>query len=140
SATGSSACRWGCRRRIRIRDLEVVVTLRVTRKHHAERDAHFAKVVVTLRVTRKYYVERDAHFAVSDRPEHAMPFQSLGLHPPLVRAVREMRYAEPTPIQAQAIPAILAGRDVIATAQTGTGKTAAFLLPVLHHLLARPLK
>ena len=57
-----------------------------------------------------------------------MPFKSLGLHPLLVQAVAEMRYAEPTPIQAEAIPAILAGRDLIATAQTGTGKTAAFLL------------
>src|SRR5437660_2620852 len=67
-----------------------------------------------------------------------MPFKSLGLHPLLVQAVAEMRYAEPTPIQAEAIPAILAGRDLIATAQTGTGKTAAFLLPILHELLALP--
>jgi ATP-dependent RNA helicase RhlE len=67
-----------------------------------------------------------------------MPFKALGLHPLLVRAVREMRYAEPTPIQAEAIPAILADRDVIATAQTGTGKTAAFLLPILHQLLGLP--
>src|SRR6266404_4945362 len=65
-----------------------------------------------------------------------MPFNSLGLNPALVRATREIGYAEPTPIQAEAIPAVLAGRDVIATAQTGTGKTAAFLLPILHHLLA----
>jgi ATP-dependent RNA helicase RhlE len=48
-----------------------------------------------------------------------------------------MHYTEPTPIQAEAIPVILAGRDVIATAQTGTGKTAAFLLPVLHRLLGK---
>jgi ATP-dependent RNA helicase RhlE len=64
-----------------------------------------------------------------------MPFNALGLNAALVRATREIGYAEPTPIQAEAIPAILAGRDVIATAQTGTGKTAAFLLPILHHLL-----
>src|SRR3954447_11555015 len=67
-----------------------------------------------------------------------MPFRALNLNPLLVQAVREMRYVEPTPIQAEAIPAILAGRDLIATAQTGTGKTAAFLLPILNQLLALP--
>src|SRR5262245_62655379 len=67
-----------------------------------------------------------------------MPFKAMGLHPLLVQAIREMRYVEPTPIQAQAIPIILGGRDLIATAQTGTGKTAAFLLPVLHRLLSLP--
>jgi ATP-dependent RNA helicase RhlE len=67
-----------------------------------------------------------------------MPFKKLGLHPHLVAATRRMHYIEPTPIQAEAIPPILVGRDVIATAQTGTGKTAAFLLPVLHHLLGKP--
>ena len=66
-----------------------------------------------------------------------MPFKKLGLHPHLVAATRRMHYTEPTPIQAEAIPAILAGRDVIATAQTGTGKTAAFLLPLLHRLLGK---
>lgn len=64
-----------------------------------------------------------------------MPFKALGLHPSLVQATRDLRYVEPTPIQAEAIPAILAGRDVLATAQTGTGKTAAYMLPVLHRLL-----
>jgi ATP-dependent RNA helicase RhlE len=67
-----------------------------------------------------------------------MPFQALGLHPALVKATREIHYVEPTPIQAQAIPPILAGRDLLATAQTGTGKTAAFLLPILHRLLGQP--
>jgi ATP-dependent RNA helicase RhlE len=67
-----------------------------------------------------------------------MPFKALGLHPPLVQATREMRYAEPTPIQAEAIPLILKGRDVIGTAQTGTGKTAAFLLPILNRLMDLP--
>jgi ATP-dependent RNA helicase RhlE len=67
-----------------------------------------------------------------------MSFKALGLHPVLVQATREMRYTEPTPIQVQAIPAVLAGRNLIATAQTGTGKTAAFLLPILHQLLGRP--
>ncbi len=67
-----------------------------------------------------------------------MPFKSLGLHPLLVRATTELGYAEPTPVQAGAIPPALTGRDVIATAQTGTGKTAAFLLPLLHRLLDLP--
>lgn len=67
-----------------------------------------------------------------------MSFNKFGLHPQLVAATQRAHYVEPTPIQAEAIPAILAGRDVIATAQTGTGKTAAFVLPVLHRLLGKP--
>jgi ATP-dependent RNA helicase RhlE len=67
-----------------------------------------------------------------------MPFRKLGLHSSLVQATKEMRYAEPTPVQAEAIPLVLAGRDLIATAQTGTGKTAAFLLPILHRLQHLP--
>lgn len=61
-------------------------------------------------------------------------FAELGLLPELLRAVRDAEYHTPTPIQAQAIPAVLQGKDVLACAQTGTGKTAGFLLPILHHL------
>jgi ATP-dependent RNA helicase RhlE len=64
-----------------------------------------------------------------------MPFQKFGLPAPLLHNLRTLGYAKPTPIQAQAIPAIRSGRDLVATAQTGSGKTAAFLLPVLHGLL-----
>src|SRR4030088_2000331 len=63
------------------------------------------------------------------------PFDLLGLDPVLLRAVYGLGYEAPTPIQKEAIPAILTGRDVIGTAQTGSGKTAAFLLPILHRLL-----
>jgi ATP-dependent RNA helicase RhlE len=63
-----------------------------------------------------------------------MSFDSLGLRADLLRAVASQRYGRPTPIQAQAIPEILAGHDLLAGAQTGTGKTAAFVLPVLHRL------
>ncbi|MDD3762322.1 MAG: DEAD/DEAH box helicase [Nevskiales bacterium] len=67
-----------------------------------------------------------------------MSFDSLGLGPGLVRAVADQGYDTPTPIQARAIPAILQGRDLLAAAQTGTGKTAAFTLPMLHRLMQRP--
>ena len=61
-------------------------------------------------------------------------FQSLGLAPELLRALEEQGYTEPFPIQCEAIPAGLEGRDVVGSAQTGTGKTAAFLLPILQRL------
>ena len=67
-----------------------------------------------------------------------MPFQALGLHPLLLRATKELGYTDPTPVQAGAIPPALLGRDILATAQTGTGKTAAFVLPIMHRLLAQP--
>jgi ATP-dependent RNA helicase RhlE len=67
-----------------------------------------------------------------------MSFRALGLEPSILRAVQEAGYTEPTPIQAAAIPQILAGHDVIGIAQTGTGKTAAFVLPVLTRLASLP--
>ncbi len=63
-----------------------------------------------------------------------MNFEELNLAPAIMQAVRELGYENPTPIQAQAIPAVLAGHDLLAGAQTGTGKTAAFTLPMLHKL------
>ncbi|MCZ2441364.1 MAG: DEAD/DEAH box helicase [Burkholderiales bacterium] len=70
-----------------------------------------------------------------------MNFKDLGLSEPILRAVREQGYETPTPIQAQAIPAVLAGGDLMAGAQTGTGKTAGFTLPLLQRLSAgKPLR
>ena len=63
-----------------------------------------------------------------------MSFSDLGLLPELLRAVADKGYDTPSPIQLQAIPAVLAGRDVLAGAQTGTGKTAGFVLPILQRL------
>lgn len=65
-----------------------------------------------------------------------MPFSALGLSPSLIRAIADEGYETPTPIQSQAIPTVLAGHDLLATAQTGTGKTAAFSLPLLQRLQA----
>uniref|UniRef100_E1T8T0 ATP-dependent RNA helicase RhlE n=1 Tax=Burkholderia sp. (strain CCGE1003) TaxID=640512 RepID=E1T8T0_BURSG len=67
-----------------------------------------------------------------------MSFDSLGLSEPLVRAVHELGYTTPTPIQTQAIPAVLNGGDLLAGAQTGTGKTAGFTLPILQRLHSMP--
>src|SRR5918996_3519615 len=67
-----------------------------------------------------------------------MPFTQLKLNPALVKATKELGFVRPTPIQAAAMPPALQGRDVIATAQTGSGKTAAFLLPIINRLIDRP--
>lgn len=65
-------------------------------------------------------------------------FESLGLSPQILQAIKEKGYTSPSPIQAQAIPAVLNGRDLMAAAQTGTGKTAGFTLPILERLLKGP--
>ena len=69
---------------------------------------------------------------------HYMSFRPLGLDPKILQAVEEAGYTEPTPIQSAAIPSIIAGNDLIGIAQTGTGKTAAFTLPILTRLAALP--
>jgi len=73
---------------------------------------------------------------VTDTQNISGNFADLGLAEPLLRALQAAGYTTPTPIQAQAIPALLQGRDMLGLAQTGTGKTAAFTLPILHHLAA----
>ncbi len=67
-----------------------------------------------------------------------MDFDQFGLHPDLLRGVQDLGFTRPTPIQNDAIPPALAGRDVLGCAMTGSGKTAAFLLPILHRLLEKP--
>src|ERR671918_619607 len=67
-----------------------------------------------------------------------MPFAKFKLHPDLLKGVRELGFTRATPIQEQAIPPALEGRDLLACAMTGSGKTAAFLLPILHRLIGKP--
>lgn len=69
---------------------------------------------------------------------HNTAFAQFGLASPLLRALAESTYVQPTPIQAEAIPALMTGRDLLGIAQTGTGKTAAFALPILHSLTSAP--
>ncbi len=68
-----------------------------------------------------------------------MPFSSFGLHADLLRGVKDLAFTHPTPIQKESIGPALAGRDVLACAMTGSGKTAAFMLPTLHRLITHPL-
>jgi ATP-dependent RNA helicase RhlE len=67
-----------------------------------------------------------------------VPFTHLKLHPSLIKGIRELGFVRPTHIQAEAIPPAMEGRDVVGSAQTGSGKTAAFLLPIIHRLIDRP--
>jgi ATP-dependent RNA helicase RhlE len=71
-------------------------------------------------------------------PNNEITFASLNLAQPLMRAIADAGYTTPTPVQAQAIPLVLAGGDLLAGAQTGTGKTAGFTLPILHLLSEKP--
>ena len=75
-----------------------------------------------------------AQYLESEIRGNYMTFASLGLIEPLLRALETLGYQTPTPVQAQAIPAVLAGRDLMAAAQTGTGKTAGFAVPLLQLL------
>src|SRR5438045_9262059 len=67
-----------------------------------------------------------------------MSFSAFKLHADLLRGIKELGFTRPTPIQVDAIPPAIAGRDVLACAMTGSGKTAAFLLPILQRLVSRP--
>ena len=67
-----------------------------------------------------------------------MTFESLGLNPQILKSLGEAGYTVPTPVQEQAIPAAIAGRDLLVSSQTGSGKTAAFMLPALHKLADLP--
>jgi len=69
-----------------------------------------------------------------------MTFSDLGLSEPLLKAIEKKGYTEPSPIQEKAIPVVLDGNDILASAQTGTGKTAGFTLPLLHILSKRQPK
>jgi len=67
-----------------------------------------------------------------------MPFTKFGLHPDLLKGIHEMGFSRPTPIQSDSIPPAMEGRDLLACAMTGSGKTAAFLLPIMHRLMTKP--
>ena len=86
----------------------------------------------------------DTPIQTTPEPEHnpaleavadTLRFDSFGLAPEILRALNDQGYVHPTPIQAQAIPVVLQGRDVMGAAQTGTGKTAGFSLPIIHGFL-----
>ncbi|MCI4370111.1 MAG: DEAD/DEAH box helicase, partial [Thermoplasmata archaeon] len=74
----------------------------------------------------------------NERATPAASFEEMPLHATIRAGVRELGYTEPTPIQSRTIPDAVLGRDLIGTAQTGTGKTAAFLLPILERMLDHP--
>src|SRR3569623_604359 len=64
--------------------------------------------------------------------KNIMTFEAIGLHPSILKALTEAGYSKPTPVQEKAVPAAIEGRDLLVSSQTGSGKTAAFMLPALH--------
>ena len=87
---------------------------------------------------RAAFVRRPGHSADLMKVPQLTSFTDLKLNPALLKALDGEGYTSPTPIQAQAIPLIMSGRDLLGIAQTGTGKTAAFALPIMHRLAADP--
>lgn len=114
----------------------------MTQNHRINRT--FARIIMRVGLTlfvfpSLYYIRTKNPPALRpEQTQYAMTFQDLHLIEPLQRAVADEGYTEPTPIQAQAIPPALEGRDLMGCAQTGTGKTAAFTLPILQLLAAEP--
>ena len=86
--------------------------------------------------TKSDLVQGPASTTVIESPVAAPRFEDFGLAPEILRALSEQGYVHPTPIQAEAIPVVLQGKDVMGAAQTGTGKTAGFSLPIIQRLLA----
>src|SRR5690606_5974470 len=97
-----------------------------------------ASIFIPARASPRPRPKREASEGCPESIRSMTSFDSLGLSAGLVRAVADRGYGAPTPIQAAAIPHVLEGRDLLARAQTGTGKTAAFTLPVLERLAAAP--
>src|SRR3954462_13695511 len=94
-------------------------------------------MVLRMRFSRPPRVSGQTTFARGTFPEKSkMQFSDLRLAEPILRALVAEGYTVPTPIQAQAIPHVMAGKDLLGVAQTGTGKTAAFALPIIHRLAA----
>ena len=107
------------------------------RSRRAEFDAGWGKGMMRAERFRRARLQHAGDPALIGA-QWGVPFTQLKLHPALIKAIKELGFARPTPIQAEAIPPALEGRDLLACAQTGSGKTAAFLLPILHRLIDKP--
>ncbi|MEO1937536.1 MAG: DEAD/DEAH box helicase, partial [Sulfurimonas sp.] len=79
-------------------------------------------------------MQENAQTNETTNEEKVMTFEELGLKPQLLKSIKEAGFTAPSPIQVQAIPVILAGKDIVGQAHTGTGKTAAFALPALNNM------